>query len=47
MGLSQNRFGIEAVEFGAAQQAVERCRALAAAIAAGEQDVLASQRDAA
>ena len=41
--VSKIRFGIETVEFGAANQAVDRGSALAAGIGAGEQVVFAVQ----
>jgi hypothetical protein len=45
--VSEIRFGVEAVDFGRANQAVDRGGALAASIGAGEQVVLAAQSDAA
>src|ERR1700724_644788 len=44
--LAQKRFGIEAVQFGAAQQAVESRSSLTAGITAGEQEVLTPKRNA-
>ena len=43
--VAEIRFGIETVEFGGADQAVDRGGAFAAGIGAGEQVVLAAQSD--
>ena len=43
--VSEIRFGIETVEFGGADQAVDRGGAFAAGIRAGEQVILAAQSD--